>query len=63
MNRVMEGFKAFQWYVHEVMGDNAYAKYVAHLKATHPDAEIPTEKQFWIDKHLEAERNPKSRCC
>lgn len=52
-----------RWYVHEVMGDNAYAKFVAHQRANHPGEPIPTEREFWREKHAEAERNPKTRCC
>lgn len=67
MSTVLEGLRKagrdVRWYVHSIMGDNAYQHYVSHLRVHHPDAPVPTERQFWIDKHAEAERNPKTRCC
>lgn len=55
--------KSVQWYVHSIMGDNAYAKYCAHRLAHHPDEPLPTEKEFWKAKHRDADLNPRSRCC
>ena len=46
-----------------VVGADAYERYVAHLRRMHPDAPIPSEKDFWREKYAEMERNPKSRCC
>ena len=60
---VAEIARAVRWYVHSVMGDNAYAKFCAHMRTHHPGKPLPSEKQFWKDRHAEAERNPKSRCC
>lgn len=58
-----ESLKTVRWYVHEVMGDNAYAKFVAHQQAHHPGCPIPSEREFWADKHKQAELNPRARCC
>lgn len=52
-----------RWYVRELMGDSRYERYVAHLAATHPGAPVPTERQFWRDRHAEEDANPSSRCC
>ncbi|GAB3623042.1 hypothetical protein GCM10027418_11240 [Mariniluteicoccus endophyticus] len=60
---VVDTLKKVRWYVHEVMGDNAYAKFVAHQRTHHPGAPIPTEREFWAAKHKDAELNPRSRCC
>ncbi len=46
-----------------VVGADAYERYVEHLRRNHPEAPVPTEKQFWKDKYAEMERNPKTRCC
>lgn len=52
-----------RWYVHSIMGDNAYQHYVAHQRVHHPEEPVPTEREFWIARHAEAEANPKTRCC
>ncbi|HAT1191579.1 TPA: YbdD/YjiX family protein, partial [Corynebacterium striatum] len=43
----MTALKKISWYFGELMGDHAYAKYCDHLRAHHPDAEIPTEREYW----------------
>lgn len=55
--------RAVQWYVRSVMGDTAYAKYCAHQRVHHPDEPLPTEREFWRQKHRDTELNPRSRCC
>nr|WP_286303181.1 YbdD/YjiX family protein [Microbacterium suwonense] len=54
---------AVRWYVTTLMGDRDYEVYVAHQRAHHPDAPIPTERQFWRDRMAEQDRNPGARCC
>ena len=63
MTTMVDIARSVRWYVHSVMGDNAYEKYVRHQQLHHPDAPIPTEREFWRQKHEDAERNPKTRCC
>ncbi|GMA39214.1 YbdD/YjiX family protein [Mobilicoccus caccae] len=67
MNEVLSSARrtagVLRWYFRGITGADAYERYVAHLRRTHPDAEIPSEKQFWRDKYAEMDRNPKSRCC
>jgi len=46
-----------------LMGDDAYAVYVAHQRRTHPGAEPLTERQFWRQKMDDQDRNPGARCC
>ena len=52
-----------RWYWRGITGADAYERYVDHLRRTHPDSPIPSEKQFWRDKYAEMERNPTTRCC
>lgn len=61
--RVLGWLRGVRWYVGELMGDHDYARYVAHLRAHHPGAPIPTEREYWRRRHAEAEANPQSRCC
>ncbi len=54
---------AVRWYWRGITGADAYERYVDHLQRTHPDAPIPSERDFWREKYAEMERNPKTRCC
>ncbi|WP_052466870.1 YbdD/YjiX family protein [Mobilicoccus massiliensis] len=63
LTRARGALDTLRWYVRGVTGADAYERYVEHLRRTHPDATIPTEKQFWRDKYDDMERNPKTRCC
>ncbi len=60
---VLAALRAARWYVGELMGDHDYARYVEHLTRTHPDAPIPTEREFWRARHAAADAAPASRCC
>lgn len=55
--------RGIRWYMSSLMGDNAYAVYVAHQRRTHPEAEPLTERQFWRQKMDDQDRNPGARCC
>ena len=61
--RARRGATGFRWWFRGVTGADAYERYVDHLRRTHPEAPIPTERQFWHDKYEDMERNPKTRCC
>jgi uncharacterized short protein YbdD (DUF466 family) len=63
MTALRRGLAAVRWYVRELMGDAKYERYVAHLRGAHPDAEVPTERQFWRDHYADQDANPGSRCC
>lgn len=58
--RVAAGIR---WYVTSLMGDNAYATYLAHQRRTHPDAPPLSERQFWRQRMDDQDRNPGARCC
>lgn len=53
--------RSVRWYVTNLMGDNAYATYVAHQQATHPDAPVMTEREFWKKRYADQAAEP--RCC
>lgn len=55
--------RGIRWYVTNLMGDSAYATYVAHQRRQHPDREPMTERQFWRQKMDDQDRNPGARCC
>ncbi|MGF3054006.1 YbdD/YjiX family protein [Microbacterium sp. YY-03] len=54
-------FKNVRWYVTNLMGDNAYATYVAHQQATHPGQPVMTEREFWQKRYADQATEP--RCC
>ncbi|UYO96714.1 YbdD/YjiX family protein [Microbacterium sp. M28] len=55
--------RGIRWYVTNLMGDSAYATYVAHQRRLHPDEEPMSERQFWRQKMDDQDRNPGARCC
>ncbi|MGV9612865.1 YbdD/YjiX family protein [Nocardia xishanensis] len=55
--------RAVVWWFDSILGGQDYQRYVAHLRRNHPDRPIPTERQYWRDRHAEAERSPTNRCC
>jgi len=55
--------RAVSWYMSQLMGDSAYATYVAHQRRHHPDAAPLTERQFWRERMADQDRNPGARCC
>jgi len=57
------GLRGVVGYVSAVMGADAYDRYCAHLAATHPDQQPPTEREFWREHMDWMEKNPQGRCC
>ncbi|WP_447652688.1 YbdD/YjiX family protein [Microbacterium sufflavum] len=55
--------RGIRWYMTTLMGDTAYATYVAHHHRHHPDEEPLTERQFWRQRMDDQDRNPGARCC
>ncbi|WP_405374855.1 MULTISPECIES: YbdD/YjiX family protein [unclassified Microbacterium] len=60
---VVRALRGIRWYMTNLMGDSAYATYVAHQRRVHPDEEPITERQFWRQKMADQDRNPGARCC
>ncbi|WP_336641069.1 YbdD/YjiX family protein [Microbacterium sp. USHLN272] len=55
--------RGIRWYMTTLMGDTAYATYVAHHRRHHPDEDPMTERQFWRQRMDDQDRNPGARCC
>ena len=55
--------RGIRWYMTTLMGDTAYATYVAHHGRHHPGEEPLTERQFWRQRMDDQDRNPGARCC
>jgi uncharacterized short protein YbdD (DUF466 family) len=58
--RIVRGVRR---YVHAVMGDDAYRRYLDHMRRAHPDAPVLSERAYWRDRHAAAESDPRTRCC
>jgi uncharacterized short protein YbdD (DUF466 family) len=60
---VRGGFDAVRWFIGGVLGEDAYAKYLAHVAASHETATPMTEREFWRDHTDRQDANPQGRCC
>jgi uncharacterized short protein YbdD (DUF466 family) len=60
---VRRGWRALAWYVTGVLGESDYARYVAHLRRVHPDAAVPSVREYWRVRYAEQDANPGARCC
>ncbi|GAB2724758.1 YbdD/YjiX family protein [Nocardia thraciensis] len=60
---VLRGARAVVSYMNAVLGGQDYARYVEHLRRNHPDRPIPSERDYWRERHDDAARNPANRCC
>ncbi|MBF6174422.1 YbdD/YjiX family protein [Nocardia blacklockiae] len=60
---VLRGVRAVARYMNSVLGGEDYARYVEHLRRKHPDRPVPSEREYWRERHDAAARNPGTRCC
>ncbi|MBH0121145.1 YbdD/YjiX family protein [Rhodococcus sp. NPDC003382] len=51
------------WWVGALMGDHDYARYVELHRRLHPGEPVPTEREYWRDRHAATDSNPGARCC
>nr|WP_269439253.1 YbdD/YjiX family protein [Arthrobacter sp. zg-Y820] len=56
----MRGFVRF---FRDVMGEDAYGKYVAFHESSACSAPLLSEREFWKDKMDRQDSNPEGRCC
>ncbi len=63
VSSLRRGWRALTWYVTGVLGESDYQRYVAHLRRVHPDAAVPTVREFWRDRYAAQDANPGARCC
>lgn len=60
---VRRGTRWLGWYLREASGETAYDRYVAHARAEHPDASVPSRREFERRRMDERNERPESRCC
>lgn len=63
LTRAGAAWRGIRWYMTSLMGDNAYATYLAHHKRHHPGVAPLSERQFWRERMDDQDRNPGARCC
>ncbi len=64
LDLLIRGCRGIAWYVHNLMGDNAYRVYLDHHLANHGAEHPPlTEREFWRERMDDQDRNPGARCC
>ncbi|MFZ2174590.1 MAG: YbdD/YjiX family protein [Rhodococcus sp. (in: high G+C Gram-positive bacteria)] len=63
MSCLLAALRSAWWWTGALMGDHDYARYVDHLARMHPDAEVPSEREYWRARHAAADENPGARCC
>ncbi|WP_084635030.1 YbdD/YjiX family protein [Propionicicella superfundia] len=63
MAAVLSVFPALRWYVTSLMGDDAYAVYLAHHDAHHRGTPPVSEREFWRQRYADQDAHPGSRCC
>lgn len=60
---LIRAVKAVAWWFNSILGGNDYARYVQHQRLHHPGCAIPSERDYWRDRHAAADKNPANRCC
>ncbi|MQY28537.1 hypothetical protein NRB56_41210 [Nocardia sp. RB56] len=63
LRTVVRAGRALAGYLNAVLGGQDYARYVEHLRRNHPECPVPTEREYWRERHDAADRNPTNRCC
>ncbi|MCM6775946.1 YbdD/YjiX family protein [Nocardia sp. CDC159] len=60
---MLRGARGVVWYVNSILGGQDYARYVEHLRRNHPGCPVPSEREYWRERHAAADRSPVNRCC
>ncbi|WP_324192724.1 YbdD/YjiX family protein [Nocardia transvalensis] len=63
LRAALRALRGVVWYMNSILGGQDYARYVEHLRRNHPERPIPTEREYWRERHAAADRNPANRCC
>ncbi|MGP4006298.1 YbdD/YjiX family protein [Streptomyces sp. 4N124] len=62
---VARALRGVRWYVRELTDESAYDRYVAHIRKDHPQAEVPSRRDFERMRTDRQEEDPRQgfRCC
>lgn len=59
----MRTLARIRWYLREVTGEAEYDRYCERHRRNHPQAPVPTRRQYEEMRTRHRERHPASRCC
>lgn len=60
---IVRAARGVLWYLDSVVGGQDYQRYLAHMRRVHPGRPVLSEREYWRERHTDAERNPGARCC
>lgn len=62
---LVKAAKGIRWYVRELTDESAYDRYVGHLRKDHPEAPVPSRRDFERMRTDRQEEDPRQgfRCC
>ncbi|GAB2829593.1 YbdD/YjiX family protein [Streptomyces sp. NPDC054796] len=65
MRTLLRGARWVRWYMRELTDESAYDRYVAHLRAHDPAAEVPSRRDFERERTDARDGDPRQgfRCC
>lgn len=63
LTAVGERARNFHRFVRDVLGEDAYEKYLAYHRSSACEDRPLTEKEFWWDRMDRQDTNPQGRCC
>ncbi|WP_370585321.1 YbdD/YjiX family protein [Nocardia sp. XZ_19_231] len=63
LRRVWAALRGIARWYSAINGGQDYERYVDHLRRNHPEAPVPSVRDYWRERYAEAERNPTNRCC
>ncbi|WP_053750181.1 YbdD/YjiX family protein [Streptomyces sp. MMG1533] len=62
---LVRALRGVRWYVRELTDESAYDRYVAHVRKEHPQAPVPSRRDFERMRTDRQEADPRQgfRCC
>ncbi|WP_031477261.1 YbdD/YjiX family protein [Streptomyces bicolor] len=63
MRTVRKVLGVVRWYAREVTGEAEYDRYCERHRRRHPQAPVPTRREYDVLRTLRQEEHPQSRCC
>jgi uncharacterized short protein YbdD (DUF466 family) len=52
-----------RWYLRELTGEPEYDRYCERHRRRHPDAPLPSRREYEVLRTHHRENHPQSRCC
>ncbi|MFD5860581.1 YbdD/YjiX family protein [Streptomyces chartreusis] len=65
MRSLRRALGSVRWYLRELTDESAYDRYVTHVRQGHPDARVPSRRDFERMRTDRQEADPRRgfRCC